>query len=267
MLQDLIKKRRKTESTSILCFRRSAILMLFLVLTLFFVILLMKLINEKITISSSFSPIESIPPPDIYLSHYGEFNITCMCKLSGEPPENCDSYVTQPIETNHSRRYIGKFVPKEIWLTEAKGQRSNTVYLSINVGNNTTNTTYTVYKMMLMQVFDSEYDPMSDNFFFDKTTTPFIRSRAHMNRYYLSGNAIRQTMTNSILNYLGIPPRYISQKFVESEIRNVTGDPSLITVAITPKYFMVEEEVEQRNSTLISIVGSILGYYSAILQM
>nr|CAG8437076.1 2108_t:CDS:2 [Entrophospora candida] len=193
MLQDLIKKRRKTESTSILCFRRSAILMLFLVLTLFFVILLMKLINEKITISSSFSPIESIPPPDIYLSHYGEFNITCMCKLSGEPPENCDNYVTQPIETNHSRRYIGKFVPKEIWLTEAKGQRSNTVYLSINVGNNTTNTTYTVYKMMLMQVFDSEYDPMSDNFFFDKTTTPFIRSRAHMNRYYLSGNAKDQT--------------------------------------------------------------------------
>nr|CAG8437079.1 2109_t:CDS:2 [Entrophospora candida] len=42
---------------------------------------------------------------------------------------------------------------------------------------------------------------------------------------------------------------------------SVTGDPSLITVAITPKYFMVEEEVEQRNSTLISIVGSILGYY------
>nr|CAG8616713.1 2951_t:CDS:2 [Entrophospora candida] len=103
---------------------------------------------------------------DIYLSHYGVFNITCMYKVVGESLESCDQYVTQPVETNHLRPYIGTFLPKEMNLSEANGQGANLVYLSIDVGNYYTfrndidvvdRPTRALQRMMVMQVLDSVY--------------------------------------------------------------------------------------------------------------
>nr|CAG8598197.1 8306_t:CDS:2 [Entrophospora candida] len=182
---------------------------------------------------------------DIYLSHYGVFNITCMYKVVGESLESCDQYVTQPVETNHLRPYIGTFLPKEMNLSEANGQGANLVYLSIDVGNYYTfrndidvvdRPSRALQRMMVMQVLDSEDDPMNKNFFYNKTASSFEKSLFHMNSYYLSGNIVS----------------------------TVTNNQSIITVAITPQNFIVQEEVEQRHSTLISIIANFFAYYTAI---
>ncbi|CAJ0901237.1 6257_t:CDS:2 [Entrophospora sp. SA101] len=150
---------------------------------------------------------------DIYLSHYGVFNITCMYKVVSKPLESCDQYVTQPIETNHILRpYIGTFLPKEMNLSGANGQGANLVYLSIDVGNNYT--------------FRNDIDVV------DRPT-----------------RALKRMMLMQVL---------------DSEVSTVTNNQSIITVAITPQNFIVQEEVEQRNSTLISIIANFFAYYTAI---
>ncbi|CAJ0907328.1 7939_t:CDS:2, partial [Entrophospora sp. SA101] len=120
---------------------------------------------------------------DIYLSHYGVFNITCMYKV-----------VSKPLETNHILRpYIGTFLPKEMNLSGANGQGANLVYLSIDVGNNYT--------------FRNDIDVV------DRPT-----------------RALKRMMLMQVL---------------DSEVSTVTNNQSIITVAITPQNFIVQEEVEQ----------------------
>jgi len=63
MLYDLITRPHKTESKKFLCFWRSIIVIFLFILILFFMALIMKLIDEKPYISSTFIPIDSLLIP------------------------------------------------------------------------------------------------------------------------------------------------------------------------------------------------------------
>ena len=63
MLNDLIAKPHKTESKKLLWFRRSVIIIFLLTLILFFTALVMKLVDEKPSMSSTFEKIDNLPVP------------------------------------------------------------------------------------------------------------------------------------------------------------------------------------------------------------
>ncbi len=61
MLNDLTTRPHKTESKKLLCFRHSVIVMFLLTLILFFMTLVMKLVDEKPYMSSIFKVIDNLP--------------------------------------------------------------------------------------------------------------------------------------------------------------------------------------------------------------
>jgi hypothetical protein len=75
MLKDLIIKPKKSESKEFLCFRRSVIVILLSALTVFFMVLIMKLNDEKPNISIDFQPKNATPVPSHYSSYFLELKV------------------------------------------------------------------------------------------------------------------------------------------------------------------------------------------------
>nr|CAG8645155.1 4234_t:CDS:2 [Entrophospora candida] len=260
MLADLVKKPQRVEPKSILYLRRTTIVVAILALTLFFVVLVMKLDDEQPTITTSYlkSAIDdhdSLPAP--------------------VNPGDCQQFVTQPKLSPHGtygRSYVGKFAPKDLNLFREDEQGKPFLFiLVVQVDPLHYGPNYTV----AMNVFDSEFDPWSDDFDQSKMT-PFVESFDSMNYYVTPSGVgylleysrrIRKTLPDSKTNLIGFrTPKYNEVKYIESEIqtinRNLVGEFANFKVIVQD--FSVAVEQEQRINSLVTVLGTVAGYYGII---
>jgi hypothetical protein len=121
-----------------------------------------------------------------------------------------------------------------------------------------------------MHVFDSEFDPWSENF--NGTMDPFVKSSTNSNLYYLANKMyytfgysrkFRKTIIDIDSNYVGFRSTYETQKYIESKMQILSvAFPNLYSlVEVSGNNFNIEVEKEQRINTIVSIFGTIAGYY------
>ncbi|CAG8664939.1 11040_t:CDS:2 [Funneliformis mosseae] len=251
MLRDLYNKPQKTEADSIWWFRRSVILFSLILLIASFIILCHKMLNEKPTISSTFTTSDSLPAPA---------NV-----------EKCDEYVQQPIFTGKiDHPFVGNFLGN-ISLTGYGDEGVHFVFLNINVKNKLLNLNDSNQETSFrMTAFDSE-DTQSN-----APITPFEESLFYLNKYTVAENFIyklgfsrkfRKTLCPSPLTYIGFAGTCFTKPYIESIMQSapmISSNPNYLTVRISPRSFIVEEEQEQRSGSVINILGNIAALYSSI---
>ncbi|CAJ0832655.1 10431_t:CDS:10 [Entrophospora sp. SA101] len=235
----------------------------------------LKLTQEQPAMISTLSTIASLPVPDIYLAYNGTFTITCTKGSSSignkclrsvsfaliidclfqhiyltqnvSKEGDCNDYVTQPTRgDNPNLQYAGKFLPKDQISLFPKG-----------IGN---------------------YDPWIEGSVAhtnNENEELFTESLGYANRYYLSGSLkVRKTIANTNLNFiglsLGLETDYNTQNYIESKMQNFPKDDlnsPFIKLEISPQNFISEEFKEQRSNTVISVLGTIFGYYSVMMAL
>ncbi|CAJ0859294.1 251_t:CDS:10, partial [Entrophospora sp. SA101] len=240
---------------------------------------LTRLTQEQPAMISTLSTITSLPVPDIYLAYNGTFTITCTKGSSSignkclrsvsfaliidclfqhiyltqnvSKEGDCNDYVTQPTRgDNPNLQYAGKFLPKDQISLFPKG-----------IGN---------------------YDPWIEGSVAhtnNENEELFTESLGYANRYYLSGGLdyhltysrkVRKTIANTNLNFIGLSigleTDYNTQNYIESKMQIFPKDDlnsPFIKLEISPQNFISEEFKEQRSNTVISILGTIFGYYGS----
>ncbi|CAJ0832658.1 10432_t:CDS:2, partial [Entrophospora sp. SA101] len=123
------------------------------------------------------------------------------------------------------------------------------------------------------------YDPWSEGSVANnKNEEPFTESLVYANRHYLSGGLdyhltysrkVRKTIANMNLNFIGLTLDleidYNTQKYIESKMHDLNSP--FIKLEISPQNFISEEFKEQRSNTVISVLGTIFGYYSVMMAL
>ncbi|CAI2167824.1 12885_t:CDS:2 [Funneliformis geosporum] len=274
MLRDLVNKPQKTEPRSILYFRRSVITFSLILLITSFVILCHKVLNEKSTISSTFTTSSSLPAPAINLAFGFEFNISCLLYYDyhGTIVKNCDEYVQQPkLTENEDHSFVGNFLGN----ISLKGYGDEGgvlfVFLNININNKLLNLNDSNQETSFRMIaFDSE-DTQSN-----APVTPFEESLFYLNKYTVAEHFIyklgfsrkfRKTLVPTLLTYIGFQGTYVTKPYIESIMQiapMISSNPNYLTIRISPRSFIVEEEQEQRNGNIINILGNIAALYSSI---
>ncbi|CAB5387874.1 unnamed protein product [Rhizophagus irregularis] len=256
--------------------------------------------KENPSISTTFTSIDSVLVPSIYLSFAYKFNISCLIyydyagrlnraiishyvsnsKYFIENETSCDEYVTQPNNTgDKDYPYGGNFSPKKVELTRYDDIGPYFVYLDINIRDPTfNNLTESFFRMNL---YDTEndyviYNIESMNKIKSGSMTPFEESLFYLNKYTLTGGylyklgfskKIRRILSKPILSYIGFPSSYDSKPYIESNIQSVPAaslNATHLRVRLSPRNFILEEEQEQRNDNILAAVGIIAAYYSSI---
>ncbi|CAG8581805.1 11892_t:CDS:2 [Funneliformis caledonium] len=215
------------------------------------------MLNEKPTISSTFTTSDSLPAPAI--------------DYHGTNVEKCDEYVQQPIFTgNIDHSFVGNFLGN-ISLTGYGDEGVHFVFLNINVKNELLNLNDSNQETSFrMTAFDSE-DTQSN-----APITPFEESLFYLNKYTVAENFIykfgfsrkfRKTLFPSLLTYIGFAGTYFTKPYIESIMQSapmISSNPNYLTVRISPRSFIIEEEQEQRSGSVINILGNIAALYSSI---
>ncbi|CAB4422354.1 unnamed protein product [Rhizophagus irregularis] len=228
MIRDLIKKPRKTEHESIWKLRRAVIVVFLMILVGSFVVMSIRIARENPTISTTFASVNNVLAPSIYLSLPYNFSISCQIyyDYNGTNDTSCDEYITQPKSTGDSDYpYGGNFSPEGIELTRYDDTGPYFVFLIINI----TDPTFNFYKL------------------------GFSRK-------------IRKAIRHPFWSFIGFPSNYFHIPYIESNIQGVPAaslDATRLKVRISPRDFIVEEEQEQRNDTIIGALGVIAAFYSS----
>ncbi|CAJ0844068.1 11454_t:CDS:10 [Entrophospora sp. SA101] len=242
----------------------------------------MKLDDEQPTIAITYSKgslddRDSLPAPVIYLSFETEFGIGCkfLYDRLNDNEGDCQKYVTQPVVSEysnltHGRPFRGKFAPKDLNLSRAN-DLGNPLFFLLDIGALPEDFNRTV----MIQVFDSEFDPWADDF--DQSRmTPFAESFDSMNLYVIPSGVselltysrrIRKTLPESKSTLIGFrTPKYNEVKYLESEIQTINNSyaASFALVKVGVQDFNVVVEQEQRINSLVTVLGTISGYYSII---
>ncbi|RIA92812.1 hypothetical protein C1645_764138, partial [Glomus cerebriforme] len=165
MLRDLYKKPQKTENEYLWHLRQCVIILMLMFLTGSFVLLCIRMVKENPTISTTFTPIDGVVAPAVYLAYAYDFTISCLLyyNYNGTKTTNCDEFITQPKITNDiNYPYGGRFSPTgKISLTKYENITGPYfVYLNINITDPTFNglvadTNELLFRMIL---YDSEND-------------------------------------------------------------------------------------------------------------
>ncbi|CAJ0837402.1 6148_t:CDS:2 [Entrophospora sp. SA101] len=204
------------------------------------VVSIIKICNEKSAIGISYGSTDKLIAPAFYFAYDKSFNISCVLTKYNDDA-SCNEYITQPVMPpnihDSSRPLLGTFLPK---------------------GN--------------LSLDGTGYDPWSE----DLSGDPFVKTFDYMNLYYLSrrtyyslmfSSKIRNKITQPALAKIGLESYYFPQYYIESRIQIIPlknrPDYNLV-VQIDIASFVIEEETEQRSNTVITTVGSLLGYYGII---
>ncbi|CAG8810298.1 4446_t:CDS:2, partial [Cetraspora pellucida] len=227
----------------------------------------------------------------MYFSY--DHNFTIFCSILESPfveYRDCSEYIIAPIYIPDSLSYSGAFLSNYIVNSDTR----NTVFdLDIVI----TDPSYNVSdEAIVMSALDSEYD--NYNMYLedlDGTPTPFERSAFEKNQYHLGqpqndritylwsfSRTIRNTMIPNILSYLG-RPTYKRMPYIESNIEplpfpaayfnNIFANSNNISITNVSYYGRVrffpgtpitKEETEQRNKTVLSLLGILGGIWSAL---
>ncbi|CAG8645589.1 12959_t:CDS:2, partial [Ambispora leptoticha] len=205
--------------------------------------------QEIPTISSTFVPINNVEAPAVHLALGYQFNFSCLLynDYKGTTNESCNQYITQPIETNDiDYPFVGNFSPKGA--IKLAGYNTTEIEAEATSGP--------IFVYLYINITDPTYD---DN---NIAHEPFFRMTL-----YDAGKKKRNTITKRTLSYIGLPPTYLSEYYIESNMQSVPMESlnkTNIILRLSPRSFLLEEEQEQRHLTIISTLGTIAAYYSSI---
>ncbi|GBB94001.1 hypothetical protein RclHR1_02270025 [Rhizophagus clarus] len=271
MLRDLVKKPQKDEH-NIIWYLRIIVIILFLIILIgSFAVMNIRMAKENPTISTTFSSVDAVLTPSIYLSFAYIFNISCWIyyDYKGINETSCNEYVTQPKFTgDKDYPYGGIFTPKGIKLTRYNDIGPYFVYLKVNITDPTfSNLTESFFRMNL---YDSEndydiHDIVSMNNMKNESISPFEESLFYLNKYTLTGGylyklgfsrKIREILGQPALSYIGLPSNYNPKPYIESSIQGVpaaTLDETHLKVRISPRDFIIDDEQEQSSIVFIYV--------------
>ncbi|RIA94139.1 hypothetical protein C1645_818523 [Glomus cerebriforme] len=212
------------------------------------------MINERPTITTTYTTVDSVVAPGV--------------------SKPCDEYVTQPINMNYTddHPFVGSFVPED------------NIYLS-KTNNDTMTPSYIFLNINVIDPIASNYsvrDAVYRLYAYDSSTaaqcndSPFGESLYYRNKFVLANHLvyrlgyfrkIRNTLEQSLFSFTGFSRKYTTLPYIDSIIQNTPMGPSNdndVTIRINPRSFIIEEEQEQRNDTIISIFGTIAAFYSSM---
>ncbi|CAG8611127.1 10879_t:CDS:2 [Cetraspora pellucida] len=195
---------------------------------------------------------------------------------NGTNVTSCDDCISQPTLGNDiDFPFIGRFSPKfAIGLTKYSDPGPYYVYLNMHV--NTTGLSFndtaqdSTFRMI---AFDAEKD-----LFYSNSTSLFEESLFYSNKYLLARNSqyillynrkIRKSIDKQqeFLSIIGFPSKYEAplnyiESYIEplSMILNSSVQPYSV-VRVNPRDFTITEEEEQRHSTIIGALGTVIAFY------
>ncbi|KAF0486233.1 hypothetical protein F8M41_022710 [Gigaspora margarita] len=266
MWRDCFKGSQKSEPSSILNIRRLIIISSFIMLLGSIIALFFKMSKEQPIISTTFYSVDTLPAPD-----------------------TCNKYVTQAEKTNDDDNYpfAGNFSPKTNINLHKYEDKNGPYFVFLDIAIVDPNfpkiiNDSTQISSFRMIAFDSDNDYIIRNKSFVSPShhiSPFENSLYYMNKYTLSSSYIykfcynrniRSFLSDSVLNYIGIPLSQPPRPYIESIIQPVpmsnssTNNMSL-SLRISPRSFIVGDEQEQRHSTVMGIFGTIAAIYSSLM--
>ncbi|RIB29994.1 hypothetical protein C2G38_2055111 [Gigaspora rosea] len=165
---------------------------------------------------------------------------------------------------DNQRLYVGKFLPKSNAIFYSQTPK---IFLNMTINNKTKSQRLNIG----MYAFDSEYDPWNKTF-----DDNFSRTLNFTNLHYLTpyqyhtfmySRKVRKTLDNSFVNYIGYKNAYSSKYYIESSTQSSPLNLNYsynIVIEINAQSFIMEENIEQRSSSVLNILGNIFGYYGGI---
>ncbi|RIA87126.1 hypothetical protein C1645_777957 [Glomus cerebriforme] len=272
-------KIHKTEPSSFLFFRWTVIILSLSFLIASFVILIIKMVNERPTISTTYTAVDSVLAPAVNISYDFNFKISCLIYYDyyGTVSKPCDEYVNQPVNMGYiyDHPFVGSFIPgNNIYLAKTANNSDTTkpsyIFLNINVMDPTITSNYSfqdsVYRLYA-------YDSSTQ---YNDSLTPFGESLYYTNKFVMANRQtyklgyfrkIRNTLKQTAFSYIGFPKKYITLPYIESIIQSTpmgSLNPNDVSVRINPRSFIIEEEQEQRGDSILSIFGTIAAFYSSM---
>ncbi|CAG8834597.1 4439_t:CDS:2, partial [Gigaspora margarita] len=256
MLTDLCMKSNNAESPSVTLIRRIFIVVFITLILTCFMLLIVNVQGDLPSLKSTQVRNDNIPAPRISAS-------------------SCSQSIIQPTYNAVYKTYNGSFA-SDIKMDGNSVIRFDFYFTSTedSIGN--------ITQPIIMSIMDPGYGPNivqyhSNIFPYNET---FVQSIEFKNIHYLSQNSnymVRFSKTirdmaapNDFRSLIGIKPHYYSIPYIESNIeyiiyKNLTNGANwYASVSITPVTTIVEKETEQRDKTVISLLGSISGIYAAI---
>ncbi|CAG8810724.1 22505_t:CDS:2, partial [Gigaspora rosea] len=195
------KRPQKSEPSSVLTIRRfvivsSSIILLGSILALFF-----KMFKEQPIISTTFSPVDVLPAPVIYLGFKYNFTINCSLYYSydGVKADKCNNYVTKTeLIDDDNYPFAAYFYPKKNLSLHKYEDVIGPyfVFLDINIVDpnfpKIINDSAQISSFRMI-AFDSNNDYIIQNKSFISPShqiTPFEKSLYYMNKYTLSSGYV-----------------------------------------------------------------------------
>ncbi|KAF0542831.1 hypothetical protein F8M41_004302 [Gigaspora margarita] len=252
MWRDCFKGSSKSEPSSILYIRRFIIISAFITLLGSTIALFFKMSQEQPIISTTFYSVDTLPAPAM--------------------ADTCNNYVMQPEKTNDDDNYpfTGNFSPKANINLHKYEDKNGPYFVFLDIVIVDLNFPKIIndsaqISSFRMIAFDSENDYTIRNKRFVSPShqlTPFEQSQ-----YYMNKNT-RSILSNSALNYIGIPLSQSPRPYIDSIIEPVPmslSNKNNISLRISPRSFTIGDEQEQRHSTVIAIIGTVAAFYSSLM--
>ncbi|RIB09461.1 hypothetical protein C2G38_2251361 [Gigaspora rosea] len=284
MLGHLIKGPQRIEPKLVLWFRRIVIILSLILLIIALSTLCLRVFNERPTVSTTIKTDDKILAPIIYMEFKHNFSISCFLyySINGTNVASCDDCISQPTGGNGiDFPYIGRFSPKhDIGLTTYSEPGPYYVYLHMYV--NTTGLSFndTAQDSTLRMIaFYAEKDLLP--VYNSNSTSPFEESLFYSNKYLLARNSqyiflysrkIRKMIDkqHEFSSMIGFPSKHSEPlNYIESIIEPLpmilnSSDQPYSVVRVNPRDFTIVTEEEQRHSTIIGAIGTVVAFYSSV---
>ncbi|KAF0487206.1 hypothetical protein F8M41_022591 [Gigaspora margarita] len=266
MFTHLCTSPHKTESPLVTLIRRIFILVFITSILTCFLILVVDIRSDLPSLKSTQEYKNYIPAPNIYFGFARGFIIAC-AHINGTIRTSCNNAMIQPTFNATIQAYNGSYV------SDVQMNKDFVLRFDLYSTENASGLSLPVY----MSIMDPGYGPNivqyhSSIFPYNE---PFAQLIEVKNIHFLSQNSnyivrftrkIRNILApNDFGSYIGINRHNYLIPYVESNIEyllyrnNTNGINWIAAVSITPASTYVENETEQRNRTVISLLGSISG--------
>ncbi|CAG8679809.1 7424_t:CDS:10 [Gigaspora margarita] len=271
MFTHLCTSPHKTESPLVTLIRRIFILVFITSILTCFLILVVDIRSDLPSLKSTQEYKNYIPAPNIYFGFARGFIIGC-AHINGTIRTSCNNAMIQPTFNASIQAYNGSYV------SDVQMNKDLVLRFDLYSTENSSGLSLPVY----MSIMDPGYGPNIAQYHSSifPYNEPFVQLIEVKNIHFLSQNSnyivrftrkIRNILApNDFGSYIGINRRNYPIPYVESNIEyllyrnNTNGINWIAAMSITPASTFVENETEQRNRTVISLLGSISGIYAAI---
>ncbi|CAG8645392.1 20609_t:CDS:2, partial [Dentiscutata erythropus] len=210
MWKDLFIRPNKPEPSEIWTLRRLVIIITILALLALSTLLFMKLHDENPTISTSYSSVDSLLVPNVYLSLDVPFNVSCVTHLN----TSCDEHIIQ-IHGYTSRPYSYKFT-NSIKTSQISFSEHSNVYINLLM-TALSNPSFTI----MVVLYDPEYDGYTVSYD-DKNSSEYDKN--FVEKMYIDQNPTSQNGTKLQIS----PGSFIIKEQKEQRSNNILSIVGII---------------------------------------